>query len=67
MKPSALSPPNKSSRILEQQNQLPVVFGGRLEAKAPVKRLCLAIEGMCQHRPNASMLSDGDGAMRGVL
>ena len=54
-------------RVLQQRNQLPAVLRRRLETKAPVERLCLGIEGMCQHRPNACMLGNSNGAMSGIL
>lgn len=49
---------SKSPSILEQQNELPFVRWSGLEAKTTIERLGILVDGVCQHSPNARLLSN---------
>ena len=63
----ASSRSDETSRILEQQNQLPFVCWCRLEAKTTIERLGIFVDGVCQQSPNACVLSNCNRSANSVL
>jgi len=58
---------SKTSRILEPQNQLSIVYWCRLEARTTIERLGIFVDGVCQQRPNARVISNGNRSANSVL
>lgn len=56
-----------TSRVLEQQNQLPFTQRAWFEAEMPVKRFCLGIHRVGQQSTDARLLGNDQGAQDGVL